>query len=370
MKDLDDLDLQDEDPPEHPHREGRRRVHDERESAAEGEAEPFELGDPAEHETDWDEAGPSRLEDDGPGLPDLPPDVTPDKPLIPPLTWLLLLLVAVPVVLYVLLRPSAPETVEAPEVHTAPAELPASPGPEADATTDTAPALDLPPLGESDAAVRELLADLSASPGVATWLAQDQLVRTFVVAVENVADGESPAPHLGFLTPTGRFEVRQTGRGPVVATESFARYDAATGVLTSLDAGLVARRLNDLEPLTEAAYRELGHPQGGFGETLRRAIDRLLATPVPDAGAALERRSATWAWADPRLEALEPAQKHLLRTGPRNQAAIQAWLRSLGAALDAAGPVGPPDGGPTGGPTGAEPPAPDQSGAQEKPALT
>ena len=316
MKDLDDFDLHDERGDE----EG-----DGPEPGPELEGAGGEQPDPGE----WAGDGPSRLAGDGGGLPELPLDVSPERPLIPPLTYLLLLLVAVPVVLYLLLRPKGPETAEAPEVAATPYGLAPTPAPDPEA----APALELPALDESDAAVRELLAAVSAHPGLAEWLSQEHLVRTFVVVVVNVADGESPRPHLAFLAPSAGFQVRETAAGPVVDPASFARYDAASDVVTSLDPQRVAHRLSVLEPLTEAAYRELGHPEGGFRDTLRRAIDKLIAAPVPDAGAALRRHSVSYAWADPRLESLDPAQKHLLRTGPENQAAIQAWLRSLRDAL-------------------------------------
>jgi len=317
MKDLDDFDIDES------------RDEDGDDAPAPGLDIEDDAGDEPE---EWSEGGPSRLADEEGALPDLPPDVAPERPLIPPLTYLLLVLVAVPIVLYVLLRPSGPEPVAGPDVAATPLGVAPTPTPEPEAT-DAAPALELPALDASDGAVRELLSTLSAHEGLAAWLGQEQLVRTFVVAVENVADGESPAPHLGFLAPKSGFSVRETPRGPAVDPASFARYDAVTGVLTSLDADRVAARLRDLKPLTDAAYRELGHPEGSFSETLRRALDRLIATPVPAAGALLRRHSVTYAWEDPRLETLDPAQKHLLRTGPRNQAAIQAWLKSLRAAL-------------------------------------
>jgi hypothetical protein len=320
VKDLDEFDLH-----------GKRRAGD-----PEAAPELEDPGQPEEAPEAWGDDGPSRLDDDAEGLlPELTPDVGEERPLIPPLTWLLLVLIAVPVVLYLLLRPEEPELVAPPELAATPLGLAPAADPETDATTEAAPALDLPPLDESDGALRELLAGLSGEPGLVAWLGQEQLVRTFVVVVENVADGESPRPHLAFLAPDGGFKVRDTPSGPVVDPGSFARYDALTRTLTSLDAVAVARRVRQLEPLTEAAYRELGHPEGGFGKTLRRALDRLIATPVPAAGAALSRHSVSYAWADPRLEALTPPQKHLLRTGPQNQAAIQRWLRALRDALTA-----------------------------------
>jgi hypothetical protein len=327
MKDLDDFDLH-----------GRRGERTGKSGPELDPEAPVDAAAPAGGE--WDGEGPSGLEDDAGGLPELPPDVTPERPLIPPLTYLVLVLVAVPVVLYLLLRPGDPETIEAPEIAATPLGLAPAQAPEPEAP-DASPPLELPALHDSDTAVRELLAAVSAHPGFAGWLGQPQLVRTFVVVVENVADGESPTPHLGFLAPSDGFQVRETAAGPIVDPSSFARYDAVTAVVTSLDPQRAARRLRDLEPLTEAAYRELGHPEGGFGDTLRRAIDKLVATPVPTTGARLRRHSVSYAWADPRLEALDPAQKHLLRTGPENQPAIQAWLRSLRAALDPAGENAP-----------------------------
>jgi hypothetical protein len=40
-----------------------------------------------------------------------------------------------------------------------------------------------------------------------------------------------------------------------------------------------------------------------------------------------------YAFTDPALEALTPAQKQLLRTGSANVQVIQAWLRSVALAL-------------------------------------
>ena len=53
----------------------------------------------------------------------------------------------------------------------------------------------------------------------------------------------------------------------------------------------------------------------------------LIATPIPQGPMrVVEGRGATWAFADPALEALDPAQKHLLRMGPDNAARVIATL--------------------------------------------
>ena len=45
------------------------------------------------------------------------------------------------------------------------------------------------------------------------------------------------------------------------------------------------------------------------------------------------RAVVVYEYADPRLEAMTPAQKALLRMGPRNVPRVQAKLRELAAAL-------------------------------------
>jgi hypothetical protein len=43
----------------------------------------------------------------------------------------------------------------------------------------------------------------------------------------------------------------------------------------------------------------------------------------------VEGKGATWAFADPALERLDPAQKQLLRMGPENAARIIDTLRQV-----------------------------------------
>lgn len=312
MKPLDDLELESDD---------------------DGEPEAGrELGDPSEPL--GEPGGPSELEASDSA--ELPLDVAPERPLIPPVVPALLLLVAVPLGLYVWLRPAAPPE-GTPETSATPLGLAPAPTAEpAPAADESPPDVALPSLEASDAAVRELLAAASPHPGLAAWLGREQLVRTFVVVVANVADGDSPAPHLDFLAPEGEFRTRDAGAAPVMDRSGYRRFDATAAVLASVDAAEAARVLRLLGPLLEEAYKELGHPQGGFDAALKRAIDKLLAVPVPRGDVELRRLSANYAFADPALEALEPAQKMLLRAGPDNQRAIQQRLREVAERLEPA----------------------------------
>lgn len=211
----------------------------------------------------------------------------------------------------------------------APAAEPAAPATEP-APTARAP---LPALGASDAFVRELALAVSRHPRFASWLANDELVRRFVAAVINVADGSSPNPHLRFLTPADSFRARRSAGAWSVDPESFGRYDLAADVFASLDTAHVARLFAYLHPLFDLAYAEIGDPTSSFDATLARAIERLLAVPVPELPLALIPEGAGFAFADHGLEERPLAEKQLLRMGPANQRRVQEKLRELAAAL-------------------------------------
>lgn len=222
-----------------------------------------------------------------------------------------------------------------------PASEPAEEGAAADARRGGDPeaaaaAAELPPLDESDAFVRERARALSSEPAYERWLGEvEGLVRRGVASVENLAAGASPARHWRALAPERPFTVRERPDGSLVpAPESYARYDPHAAAVDSIDVERTAELYRRLRPLLRVAYRELGHPEGGLEEALREAIAELRATPRLEEPPELEERGARWVYRDPRLEALSPAQKQLLRMGPENAARVRAKLDALAEALD------------------------------------
>jgi hypothetical protein len=204
--------------------------------------------------------------------------------------------------------------------------------------TAPVPAGPLPGLDASDDFVRRVAAGLSSHPELARWLARAALVRTLVAVVTNVADGETPRPHLDFLAPAQHFHAQGApGRHVMADPASFTGYDRFADAIASIDASAAVTAYRTLEPLIDAAYRELGHPEGGFRRGLDRALAALLEAPVPRAEAELVPHAVGFRWADPKLEALTAAQKQFLRIGPRNVPLVQAKLRELQAALGSPG---------------------------------
>ena len=64
------------------------------------------------------------------------------------------------------------------------------------AAADEIEHIDLPPLDDSDALVRQRIGILSSNPLVAAWLGTSNLIRNFVVVVENISHGVNPSRHL------------------------------------------------------------------------------------------------------------------------------------------------------------------------------
>jgi len=193
--------------------------------------------------------------------------------------------------------------------------------------------IDLPPLVLTDPLVRELLGALSSSPTLAVWLATDGLIRTFVVSVENVADGVSPVKHVRALAPRAPFRTRSEGGVVTVDAQSYARYDGIANAAASIDAAGLARVYSMLKPRLVEAYKELGHPEGELDVAVERAIVHLLQTPVVEEPIALRPRVLSFRYDRDDLEALSTAQKQLLRMGPRNVRIVQDQLRAVAREL-------------------------------------
>jgi len=205
---------------------------------------------------------------------------------------------------------------------------PASPtsGPVA-ATTDEMPT-------DVDGIVRAAVAGLSRHPQLAAWLVSDGLARRLVAAVEAVADGYSPREELAFTRPETPLYVRYEGVQAMITEASFHRYDLAAEVVASIDPAGLAEAYRHLEPQLVRVHETLPYARGELHARVVEAIDHLLAVEVPDGPYAVTRQTRTWGFADPDLEALSDAQRHLLRMGPRNARSVQASLRRFREALE------------------------------------
>lgn len=205
---------------------------------------------------------------------------------------------------------------------------------------------------EGDALLRKLGADWSKAKEFARWLALEDLVRRLTAAVNLVADGESPAPVLTFLQIKGEFSAQEGTKAKgkklkkltahkrkpplhpgrmFIAQDSYSRFDSFTEVFSSVDAAAVGRAYGQLRPYFETAYAQIGRPGTKFDDRLVAALRRLTSVKLLEGQVEVVPRGAVYAFKDPAIEALSPAEKHLLRMGPKNGRAVQDTLRKFAA---------------------------------------
>ena len=168
-------------------------------------------------------------------------------------------------------------------------------------------------------------------------LIPDHLVRRFTAGVVNIAEGASPRNHVSHLAPSGRFQTTEAGGKTVIDVAGYHRYDKLAATFDSLDAAGVADLYHDLKPLLQESYRELGYPAGDFDEVLSRAIGHLLDVPAVESRIDLVPTVNGFDLADPALQNLSAAQKHLLRMGPDNTRMIQGKLAAIVAEIGLSG---------------------------------
>lgn len=193
---------------------------------------------------------------------------------------------------------------------------------------------DLPSLAESDDFLRDVATRLSSHSEWLAWIATDDLVRRFVAAVDEVARGEVPNSQADFLIPKRGFSPASSGGYLYLGADSQRRFTRLTAVVSGLDAQGAADLYSRLRPLVQDAYRELGYPNADFDAVLRKALEKVLETPDLERTAQLVPALRSYKYADPRLEALPPVQKLMLRFGPDNASVVKRKLREIARELD------------------------------------
>ena len=222
-----------------------------------------------------------------------------------------------------LARSGGPDTLRAPGV-----DQPLEPA------TTAPPATELPPRDQMDPFIRDLLGGLSSRPELARWLTTDDLTGHISSAIDQIARGLSPARDMKVLAPTAPFSTSSRDGRLYIAPESYRRYDGLAAAAESVDADAAAHAYLTLKPRLGEAYRLLGRAEGDLDAAVTAAIMTVLETPIVDGPIeVVPGRGNLYAYADPRLESLRPAQKQLLRMGPDNARIIQQKTREIAVAL-------------------------------------
>ena len=192
----------------------------------------------------------------------------------------------------------------------------------------------LPTLNNSDTFVFEGLRAMQNGASVLRLLAQDQIVRKFVVFVENISRGEFPQTGLPYKALGEEMPVSNIDENFFVMEDSaHARFDEIVQTFVSLDTDAAVTLYRVLSPLFQQAYAEIGFRNVSFDETLRLSINNVVRTTNMEGPYQLVKPSVMYLYADASIENLQEVHKQLLRIGPDNTTILKAKLREFASQL-------------------------------------
>jgi hypothetical protein len=178
----------------------------------------------------------------------------------------------------------------------------------------------LPPLDQSDAPVLNAFEGVVGTESVDQIIRPKDLVRNFVVSIDNLTT-EKLAERVRPVKPTpGRFWVSGTEEAPVLDPANFERYKPMVQILGSMDTKTLVAMYTRYYPLY-------------FNDRLIEVIDHLLATPELEGPIKLAQPNVQYEFADPAIESRSAGQKALIRMGSENARTVKDKLRELRAEL-------------------------------------
>lgn len=198
----------------------------------------------------------------------------------------------------------------------------------------------LPALADSDTVLWSAVGTLVDPALAGSLLVTSDLVRRFVVTVDNL-----PREHVALrlrsvkATP-GAYQVERSAGVMRTADANAARYDAFLRLIESMDSRRAVALYAQFYPLFQQEYRALGYPDKYFNDRLVQAIDHLLSTPDEPARPELVQPKVLYQYAEPSLESLSAGRKMMLRLGPAHATRVKAKLRALRRDLVSASPGG------------------------------
>ena len=190
--------------------------------------------------------------------------------------------------------------------------------------------VELPSLTDSDSFVFENLRTLQNGMALVELLADDQVVRKFVVFVENISRGEFPQTGLPYKALGQEMPVTEIDDNLFVMEQvAHSRFDQVVEVFVETDTDAAVTIYRIFSPLFQQAYAEIGFRNVSFDETLRTAINNVLQTTNMQGPYQLVKPSVMYLYADSSIENLAEVHKQLLRIGPDNTSALKAKLREF-----------------------------------------
>jgi len=226
-----------------------------------------------------------------------------------------------------------------------PAAASVAPAPPGDAVIEhpvpapaDAPSAPLPSLADSDAAFLDAVGEVAGGVSFTQYLVPESIIRHFVVTVDNLPRQKVAVEKRPLRPIAGTFMANGDELHATLDPRNFQRYDPLISALQTIDMQALASVYLRFYPLFQAAYQDLGYPNGYFNDRMVQVIDVLLATPQLTGPLDLIRPNVMYLFADPTLESRPAGQKLLMRMGVANAKAVKAKLMDLRAIITATPP--------------------------------
>jgi hypothetical protein len=188
----------------------------------------------------------------------------------------------------------------------------------------------LPGLNDSDRFVQAELGELDNANAVLRQLAGAQIIRKFVVLVDGISRGDVPDRDLPVTALQTEMTVNEQGENSFrLDPVSYNRFNLLVNTFAAIDSSTIVEKLEEWDPLFEAAWAELGYPDRTFDMALNQAIRNVLQARIVTNEILLTRPSVHYHFADPALENLSDLEKLLIRMGPENASTVQRKVRDI-----------------------------------------
>ena len=177
----------------------------------------------------------------------------------------------------------------------------------------------LPGLNDSDAFVMETLTAMDNGSVLVNFLVSEELVRKFVVMVENMSRGEFPERNRPLLNPSEPMQITELGSEfYLMDTGSYQRFSALVSALSNISTETAVELYFRMLPLFQQAYAELGLRDNDFTEVSLQAIDNVLNARMAPQPQQLIRPTLNYLYANPEIENYTDVEKLLMRLAPQN----------------------------------------------------
>ncbi len=187
----------------------------------------------------------------------------------------------------------------------------------------------VPRLNDSDSLFRAALLEQDLTGTLVDWLIDDELIRRFVILVDNMAVGSLPRKHSLIKPLPSAFVADEREQTYWLGAVNYQRYQPYVALFDLLETEQILRLYQRYYPLMQQAYAELGYPRNAFHHRVLAALEHILDAPDVLPAIELQRPSVMFKFADPAFEASSDVHKQVLRIGPANARRLKQVVSTL-----------------------------------------